>query len=94
MYIYVGNLSLQTAGTDLRQAFEAFGKVSKAAIIINRTTSESSGSGFVKMADKLGTKAALLGMVGKALHGNTLQIRRTRRVDDAIAPTESDNPLQ
>lgn len=90
MYIFVGNLSLQTAGTDLKREFEAFGQVSKAAIIMNRATSESSGSGFVKMADQVGTKAALLGMVGKALHGNTLQIRRTRRVADV--PTKTDKP--
>jgi RNA recognition motif-containing protein len=82
MYIYVGNLSVETVGSDLRREFEAFGEVSKAAIITDLATSVSAGFGFVKMASQLETAAALKGMVGKALHGNILKIRRTRRVAD------------
>ncbi len=82
MYIYVGNLSLETAGSDLRREFEVFGEVTKAAVITDRSTSVPAGFGFVKMANQLGTVAALKGMAGKVLHGNILKIRRTRRVAD------------
>lgn len=80
MYIYVGNLSAKTAGTDLRREFEVYGEVTKAAIITDTGKVESAGFGVVKMASQIGTDAALFGMAGKALHGRTLEIRRTRKV--------------
>lgn len=80
MYIYVGNLSAKTAGTDLRREFEAFGEVTKAAIITDSGKVISAGFGIVKMASQTGTDAALMGMTGKTIHGRTVEIRKTRRV--------------
>jgi RNA recognition motif-containing protein len=82
MYIYVGNLDQETIGAELRREFEAFGKVTKAAIITDRKTSASVGFGFVEMADQAGTESALRGMVGKKVHGRLLEIKRTQRVVD------------
>ncbi len=85
MYIYVGNLDQETIGAELRREFEAFGEVTKAAIITDRATRASAGFGFVEMADRTGTEAALRGMVGQRIHGRLLEIRRTRRVADQRA---------
>ncbi len=85
MYIYVGNLSTKTDGTDLRREFEAFGEVTKAAIITDSGKVVSAGYGFVKMASQNGTDAALMGMAGKLIHGRTVEIRRTRKVAEVIA---------
>ncbi|MGB5107584.1 MAG: RNA-binding protein [Candidatus Zixiibacteriota bacterium] len=83
MYIYVGNLSTETAGVDLRREFEAFGEVTKAAIITDQGKVDSAGFGIVKMASQIGTNAALTGMIGKSIHGRTWEIRKTRRVAEA-----------
>lgn len=83
MLIYVGNLAQETAGSDLRREFEAFGEVTRAAVINDRSTRTSAGFGFVEMVTQAGTDAALRGMVGKQIHGRLLAIRRTQRVPDA-----------
>ena len=84
MYIYVGNLSTKTAGNDLRREFEAFGVVTKAAIITDSGKIVSAGYGIVKMASQNETDAALMGMAGKSIHGRTVEIRKTRQVAEAI----------
>lgn len=78
MNIYVGNLSRETAEQDLRQAFEAFGQVTKAAIITDKFTGEPKGFGFVEMSSKSEAQAAISGMSGKELHGRTLNVSEAR----------------
>lgn len=78
MNIFVGNLSRETADADLRQAFEAFGTVSKATVITDKFTSESKGFGFVEMENKTEAEAAISGMSGRELHGRTLNVSEAR----------------
>ncbi len=78
MNIYVGNLSRETTEEDLRQAFEAFGAVTKATVITDRFSGESKGFGFVEMANKTEAMAALSGMNGKELQGRTLNVSEAR----------------
>ncbi len=78
MNIFVGNLSRETAEADLRQAFEAFGQVTRATVIIDKMTSQSKGFGFVEMSSKEEADAAISGMSGKELHGRTLNVSEAR----------------
>ena len=78
MNIYVGNLSRETGEEDLRQAFEAFGQVTKATVITDKFTGESKGFGFVEMSSKTEAQAAITGMAGKELHGRTLNVSEAR----------------
>lgn len=82
MYIYVGNLSTQTESTDLRREFEAFGEVTKVAIVTTVDKNQPAGFGFVRMANQAARDAALTGMAGKTIHGRKLEIRKTRKVSD------------
>jgi len=50
MNIYVGNLSFETAETELRELFEAYGAVDSVKIIADQFTGRSRGFGFVEMA--------------------------------------------
>ena len=50
MNIYTGNLAYSVSDADLRDAFEAYGKVSSASVIMDRTTGQSKGFGFVELA--------------------------------------------
>jgi RNA recognition motif-containing protein len=76
--IYVGNLSRETAEQDLRQAFEAFGQVTKASIITDKFSGEPRGFAFVEMANKTEGMAAISGMSGKELNGRTLNVSEAR----------------
>ena len=82
MKIYVGNLSFNTTEADLRKAFEQHGPVASAEIVMDRSTNQSRGFGFVEMPDSAQAKAAI-----EALNGS-VQDGRTLRVNEARARTE------
>ena len=82
MNIYVGNLSSDVTGDDLRQAFEAFGQVESANVIMDKFSGESKGFGFVEMPSKDEAAAAITGMNGKDLKGKAVSVNEARpRVD-------------
>ena len=82
MNIYVGNLSSDVTGDDLRQAFEAFGQVESANVIMDKFSGESKGFGFVEMPSKDEAAAAIAGMNDKDLKGKPVNVNEARpRVD-------------
>jgi RNA recognition motif-containing protein len=78
MNIYVGNLSFDTAEGDLRQAFEAYGEVSRVNILTDRYSGKSRGFGFVEMPAKEEAQAAITGLNGQELDGQTLNVNEAR----------------
>jgi len=83
MNIYVGNLSYSTTEDQLREAFEAFGQVTSAKIIVDRDTGRSRGFGFVEMSNDDEGTAAVNGMNGQDLQGRTLSVNVARRKEGA-----------
>jgi RNA recognition motif-containing protein len=82
MKIYVGNLSPDVTDDDLRQAFEAFGQVESANVIMDKFSGESKGFGFVEIPSKEEATAAIAGMNGKDLKGKAVNVNEARpRVD-------------
>ena len=82
MNIYVGNLSYDTGDEDLRQAFEAFGRVDSARVISDRMTGRSRGFGFVEMSDDGEARAAIEKMDGQDLQGRALRVNEARPKED------------
>lgn len=78
MNIYVGNLSREVTEEDLRQVFEAFGKVESINIIKDKFSGEPRGFGFVEMPAKAEAQSAINGMNGKELKGRTLTVNEAR----------------
>jgi RNA recognition motif-containing protein len=78
MNIYVGNLPRQASDDELRQAFEAFGKVMSVNIIKDKFSSESRGFGFVEMPKRLEAEAAISGLNGKDFKGQTINVNEAR----------------
>jgi RNA recognition motif-containing protein len=74
MRIYVGNLNYDTTDKELREAFEAFGTVTSAEVVINRMTNRSRGFGFVEMPDPEEARNAIAQMDGKELQGRQLKV--------------------
>ena len=69
MHIYVGNLSMETTESDLRQEFAGFGEV--VSVVIMNDEYIGSGQprayGYVEMASKAAGTAAIAGLEGKAI---------------------------
>lgn len=82
MKIYVGNISRDVNDDDLRQAFEAFGKVESATVIKDKFSGESRGFGFVEMPTAAEAHAAITGMNGQDLKGRTLNVNEARPRED------------
>ncbi len=78
MNIYVGNLSPGVTDEDLQQAFEAFGKVISATVIKDKFSGRSRGFGFVEMPAKAEGQAAIDGLNGKDLKGQSLKVNEAR----------------
>ncbi len=78
MKIYVGNLSRVVTETDLRQAFEAFGQVMSALILKDKFSGEPRGFGFVEMPVAAEAEAAIAGLNGTELGGQTLKVNEAR----------------
>ena len=78
MNIYVGNLAFAITEDELRQAFEAFGKVDTATIIKDKYSGQSKGFGFVEMPSGDEARAAIEGLNGKELKGRNLNGNEAR----------------
>lgn len=88
MNIYTGNLSYNTTDTDLREAFEAFGKVTSATVISDRATGQSKGFGFVEMANNSEADAAIKALNGRDLNGRSIKVNQAeaRKERDSSGP--------
>jgi len=82
MNIYVGNLARQVTDEELRQAFEEFGQVAEARIIMDKFSGESKGFGFVEMPSKEEAEKAIEEMNGKDLKGRELNVNEARPKTD------------
>ncbi len=78
MNIYVGNLSYNTTDDSLRVAFEAYGDVDTARVIMDRDTGRSKGFGFVEMPNKDQADAAIEALNGKEIDGRALTVNEAR----------------
>jgi RNA recognition motif-containing protein len=75
--LFVGNLPFSTTDDDLRQAFEAYGTVDSARVILDRDTGRSRGFGFVEMPDDAGN-AAIEALDGSELAGRQIKVNEAR----------------
>jgi len=82
MKIYVGNLSYEVTEEELRQEFEAFGKVESVNIITDKYSGRPKGFGFVEMPAVSEGQAAITGLNGKTLRERTLNVNAARPRSD------------
>jgi len=78
MNIFVGNLSFKTTEQELQREFDAFGEVESVKIIMDRDTRKSRGFAFVEMPDRDQAMAAIAGINGKELAGQTLKVNEAK----------------
>ena len=72
--LFVGNLSFNTTENDLNDAFAAFGTVTEANLMMDRTTNRPRGFGFVTMSSAEEAQKAIDGLNGKELDGRALTV--------------------
>jgi RNA recognition motif-containing protein len=75
--VYAGSLSDSTTEDELREAFAAYGEVASVKIITDRS-SRSMSFGFVDMSIEDEAIAAINGLNGTELGGNTIRVEKAR----------------
>jgi RNA recognition motif-containing protein len=72
--LFVGGLSWGTSDDGLRAAFESFGEVVEAKVVLDRDTGRSRGFGFVTFADDAAATRAMEEMNGVELEGRNIRV--------------------
>ena len=80
--IYVGNLSYETSESDLRNMFEAHGKVDRASLVMDRITNRSKGFGFVEMPNDKEGQAAISSLNEMETHGRKMTVNVAKPKED------------
>ena len=72
--LYVGNLSYAVTQQDLEELFAQAGTCDSVAVIIDRTTGQSKGFGFVEMSSSAEAQKAMQQLNGHELKGRALKV--------------------
>ncbi len=72
--LFVGGLSWNTSEEGFRRAFEKFGNIEDARIILDRETGRSRGFGFITFSDDGSAQNAMSEMDGTDLDGRTIKV--------------------
>ncbi len=72
--LFVGGLSWGTTDDDLRGAFERFGDISEAKVILDRESGRSRGFGFVTFNESDSASTAIAEMDGTELDGRSIRV--------------------
>lgn len=78
MNIYVGNIPYSVSEGDLKDAFEAFGGVESARIVMDRETNRSKGFAFVEMSDNDAAQKAIDSLNGSEFGGRKIVVNEAR----------------
>ena len=76
--LYVGNLAYSIRSSDLERLFAAYGAVRSAEVIMDRSTGQSKGFGFVEMGSDQEAKAAIVALNGKQMEGRPITVNEAR----------------
>ena len=76
--LFVGNLSWEATGDDLRSLFAGAGTVVDAVVISDKMTGRSRGFGFVEMSTEEEAKKAVEMFNGTDLKGRNINVNEAR----------------
>lgn len=76
--LYVGNLAYSVRDDDLLEAFQPFGAVESANVIMDRQSGRSKGFGFVEMNNAAEAQAAIEALNGQAIAGRNVVVNEAK----------------
>jgi cold-inducible RNA-binding protein len=76
--LYVGNLSYDVSSSDLETMLAAHGTVLSAEVIMDRSTGQSKGFGFVEMDSDAAAQAAISALNGQDHGGRALTVNEAK----------------
>ncbi len=76
--LYVGNLSYDVSSSDLEAMLKPHGTVQSAEVIMDRSTGQSKGFGFVEMNSDAEAQAAIAALDGQEQGGRALKVNEAK----------------
>ena len=76
MKIFVAKLDYEITDGDLRKAFEAFGNVESANVVMDKYTGRSRGFGFVEMGSETDSRRAIEELNDTELQGRAIVVKK------------------
>ncbi len=76
--LYVGNLSYDVSSSDLEALLSPHGTVQSAEVIMDRSTGQSKGFGFVEMGSDSEAQAAISALDGQDQGGRALKVNEAK----------------
>lgn len=76
MKLLVRNLARTTTEAELHALFEPFGSVQSCTLVIDKSTGESKGFGFIEMPRQGDAKAAMKSLNGKDIAGSKIRVKK------------------
>ncbi len=76
MKLLVRNLSRKTTEAELREMFQAYGRIQSCNLVMDAKTGVSKGFGFVEMPKPGEAKAAMKNLNGTDVGGNRIRVKK------------------
>lgn len=76
MNLFVAKLNYDTSSEELKEAFEAYGTVVSANVIVDKMTGRSKGFAFVEMEDEGDAMTAIRALNDSELDGRTIVVKK------------------
>ncbi len=76
--LYVGNLSYDVSSSDLEAMMSPHGTVQSAEVIMDRSTGQSKGFGFVEMSSDAEAQAAISALDGQDQGGRAIKVNEAK----------------
>jgi RNA recognition motif-containing protein len=78
MKLYVGNLSKQVTDSQLNDLAVPYGTIVSANVATERSSGESKGFGFVEFSSADEARAAITGLDGRDVNGQSLKVNEAK----------------
>jgi len=82
MNIYVGNLGYDINESDLREAFEQYGKITEIRLVMDKVTGKTKGFGFIEMPEKEEAQKAITEMNEMEFKGRVIKVDEAKPKTD------------
>ncbi len=76
--LFVGNLSYNTSGEDLKDLFSQFGEVISASVVKDRDSGRSRGFGFVELPEREQGEAAIAQLHDQEFQGRNITVNEAK----------------
>ena len=76
--LYIGNLSYDVSSSDLEAMLSPHGTVQSAEVIMDRSTGQSKGFGFVEMGSDEEAKTAIAALDGQDQGGRAIKVNEAK----------------